>query len=562
LGVFLLIGVFFEMLGLGILIPAFAIILNPKVGDEFPLIKPLVELLGNPTHFQLLFFGMSILIFTYFLKAIFLIFLSWRQSKFSADLSANIGKKLFDGYLRMPYTFHLQRNSAELLRNIQGEVGQFTFISQSVISLSVEISVISGVVFTIILLEPMGAFIIMLFLGISIFVFHRMTKNRLLNWGNLRQLHSGLSNKHVLQGIGGIKDVKFLGKEKYFLNQFDFHNEQNAKTLAKVATLGLIPRSYLELLSVFGLAGLIIIMVFQNKPVELLIPTIGVFAAAAFRMIPSANRIMTSMQGIRYAQPVVELLYNEFKIINEADKTDSLKENLEELNFENELRLNHVNFKYFKSTRNALHDINLTIKRGETIGFIGPSGSGKSTLVDIILGLIVPNKGTISFDNQDILKNVRYWQNQIGYVPQTIYLTDDSIKNNIAFGIPEDKIDEIALQKAIDAAQLKEYIDSLPEGVLSYVGERGVRLSGGQRQRIGIARALYYNPQILLLDEATSALDSLTEIEVMKSITALKNEKTILIVAHRISTLTNCHKIYKLENGKIVEEGTPSTMLN
>ena len=558
LGALMIVGVLFEMLGLGALIPALGLILDPKIINNYSFLNKMYTHLGNPSQLQIVLFGLIILIIIYIIKALFLIYLSWRQSKFSSDLSADLANQLFIGYLKLPYSFHLEKNSAELLRNIQSEVGQFTFISQSVISLSVEISIVIGVALMLIILEPAGALIITSFLGISVFIFHSLTKKRLLSWGELRQKHIGQANLHLLQGLGGVKDVKLLGREDYFLNEFRVHNYSNAKIQTRVSTLGLVPRLYLELLAVIGLVGLIIIMVIQNKPIELLLPTMGVFAAAAFRMIPSANRIMTSIQGIRYARPVVELLYSEINLIRSVNLTNKTNEPIV---FLDKLQIKNLSFQYPSSTIKALDNVTLNIIRGQTVGIIGSSGSGKTTLVDIILGLLKPTSGDILSDEKSINKNIQNWQSQIGYVPQSIYLTDDTLRNNIAFGIPLNEINEIDILNSVKAAQLEEFVNNLPKGLDTFVGERGVRLSGGQRQRIGIARALYNNPPFLLLDEATSALDNSTEAEVMSEVMAMKGQKTILIVAHRLTTVSKCDIIYRFSSGKIVEEGLPESVL-
>ena len=558
LGTLMIVGVFFEMIGLGALIPALGLMLNPGIINNYPLLNKIFTQLGNPTQLQIVIYGLILLIIIYAIKAIFLIFLSWRQSKFSSELSADLANQLFFGYLKLPYGFHLEKNSAELLRNIQSEVGQFTFISQSVIALSVEISIVIGVALMLLIIEPAGALIITSFLILSVYIFHSLTKKRLLSWGELRQKHTGLANQHLLQGLGGVKDVKLLGREDYFLNEFSVQNNSNAKIQTRVSTLGLVPRLYLELLAVIGLVGLIIIMVIQNKPIELLLPTMGVFAAAAFRMIPSANRIMTSIQGIRYAKPVVELLYSEIELIRAINE---IKNSNELIVYHDKLQLKNLSFQYPSSDLKALDNVTLSIIKGQTVGLIGPSGSGKTTLVDIILGLLKPTYGEILSDGKNINNNIRSWQNQIGYVPQSIYLTDDSLRNNIAFGIPSNEINEIEILNSIKAAQLVEFINSLPNGLDTFVGERGVRLSGGQRQRIGIARALYNNPPFLLLDEATSALDTATEVEVMSEVMAMRGQKTILIVAHRLTTVSTCDIIYRFSSGKIVEEGSPESIL-
>lgn len=554
------IGMIFEMASLGILIPALGLMLKSNIGNEYPVLQPFLKALGNPTQVQLVLWGMSILVLVYLLKAIFLIFLSWRQSKFSAELSADLSNELFLGYLRQPYAFHLQRNSAELLRNIQSEIAQFSGVTQATISLTLEFSVVAGVAFTLIIMEPIGALAVTFFLGIAAFAFHKLTRDRLLHWGERRQFYIGFINLHLLQGFGGVKDIKIMGREDYFSNEMSKNVNEFAKIQVKVTTLSFVPRLYLEFLAVVALAGLIVIMAVQQKPLDLLLPILGVFVAAAFRIIPSVNRIMASVQALRFAVPVVNLLYEEFVVNRDASK--SIIQHTDNLKFDKTIQLKDLSFHYEKSKTKVLDGISLNINKGEAIGFIGPSGSGKSTMIDVILGLLTPDGGEINVDGQSIQNNLRNWQDQIGYVPQFIYLTDDTLRRNVAFGIPNDQIDDKAVERAIKAAQLDEFVRSIPEGLETFVGERGIRLSGGQRQRIGIARALYHDPAVLVLDEATSALDTVTEQGIMQAVAALQGDKTILIVAHRLSTLKNCNRFYKINHGNILVDSPKEVVMS
>jgi ATP-binding cassette, subfamily B, bacterial PglK len=558
IGMLLIIGMFFEMAGLGVLIPALGIMLNNNIVNDYPWIRPYLETFGNPSQIELVISGMMLLVFIYTIKGLFLAFLSWKQNKFSADMAADLSRNLFKGYLKQPYSFHLERNSAHLLRNVQTEINLFNMVAQSVIALTTEFSLIISIATMLIFIEPLGATVVMVFLIFTAIIFHRITKNYLLNWGLKRQTNDGLMNQHLLQGLGGVKDVKLLGREENFVSQYSIHNIARFKILAKQNTLGQLPRLYLELLAVIGLAGLVILMVMQNKSLELLLPTLGIFIASAFRMIPSFNRIMGAMQQIRYAKPVVNLLYDEFKMIRSNKLNSQVSK---KINFKKDIAINSVYFKYDNASSNALDGINITIKKGESVGFIGPSGSGKSSLVDIILGLLYPDKGRILVDGKNIKENFRGWQDEIGYVPQTIYLTDDTLRRNIAFGVGDSEIDDQAVMRSLRAAQLDDFIGDLKEGLDTFVGERGVRLSGGQRQRIGIARALYHDPPILVLDEATSALDSNTEAGVMDAVNALHGNKTLIIVAHRLSTVEGCDRLYRLDHGKVVDEGVPETIL-
>lgn len=561
LSILLIIGMLFEMAGLGVLIPALGLMLSTKGAKDYPALQPLLNSLGNPSQNELVLYGMLFLVLLYFLKALFLVFLSWRQSKFSAEFSAELSSRLFFGYLRQPYAFHLHRNSAELLRNIRGEVGELTEITKSVIILTIEFTVVVGIGFVLILQNPLGTLVVTAFLGLSSFGVYRLTKKKLLNWGERRQIHEGEMNQHLLQGIGGVKEVKLYGKEESFLKEFDEHNYGRARVITRQYTMMYFPRLYLEFIAVVALAGAVIMMMIQGKPLAGFITTIGIFVAGAFRMIPSVNRIMGSIQFIRYSSPVVDVLYKECKLIRNSDTAELAHSTVPNVLFSKEIELQNINFTYASASHRSLENISMKIVKGESVGFVGTTGSGKSTLIDIILGLLPPVSGNINVDGNNISGNLRSWQNQIGYVPQTIYLTDDTIRRNVAFGVPDELINNEAVEKAISAAQMSDFIKHLPDGMQTFVGEHGVRLSGGQRQRIGLARALYYDPALLVLDEATSALDSNTESDVMEAVLSLRNSKTIIIVAHRLSTLGNCDRVYKLEKGKIIQEGTPEEVL-
>ena len=555
--ILMFLGMLFEMLGIGILLPILAIILNPNYIDDYPKTKVILELLGNPPHSKLILYALSSIVAVYVLKAFFLLFVNWRQNNFSNSLSKTLEDLLFKYYLDQPYSFHLSRNSAVLLRNFN-EVSQLTEMIQVFIALIIEISAILGVVGLIVYVEPKGALIVTIFLGILMFVFHRFTKTRVVKWGEERQNIGAIKNQILFQGLGGVKDIKLMNRGEHFLFEYSQSNYNLSKIRIKVNTLSQIPRLYIEVFAVMGLVAFILSMVAQNKPVQVLIPTLGIFAAAAFRLIPSINRIMTYMQGIQIAKPVINLLYDEFKLLNTSIV---VKEEVKDLNFNDKIILNNIWFTYSSKSKLVLENISLEIKKGETVGFIGPSGSGKSTLIDLLLGLLEPERGEIIIDNTPLKSNNRAWQDKIGYVPQSIYLTDDSLRSNIAFGIDPKLVNDEAVNRAVNAAQLTEFILSLDEGINTFVGERGARLSGGQRQRIGIARALYHNPSVLILDEATSSLDNETEKGFMDAINNLKREKTIIIVAHRLSTVSNCDKIFKLKSGKLIQEGIPEEVL-
>ena len=381
------------------------------------------------------------------------------------------------------------------------------------------------------------------------FIFYRVVRNKLLKLGYERQIEEGKLIRILNEGFGSIKISKLMGKTNYFINLFNKTSNKKAITYSTIFAFQQFPRLYIEFMGVLSIAIFIISMTIMSKPIDTLLPVIGVFIVAAFRLMPSVNRILGSMQNIRSAKPVVDLLHNEFLLISKMNPNQNHLSS--KFTFNNIIEINSLYFSYPHTNKFILENISFKINKGECVGFIGPSGSGKSTIVDIMLGLISPTSGKILVDNFEITEDLNEWKQKIGYVSQFIYLTDDSIRNNVAFGIPNEEVDENAIITAIKMAQLQEYIEKLPDGILTNVGEQGIQLSGGQRQRIGIARALYYNPDVLVFDEATSALDSNTEKEVITSINSLKGKKTIIIIAHRLSTLSICDKIFKIENGTI-----------
>jgi ABC-type bacteriocin/lantibiotic exporter with double-glycine peptidase domain len=423
--------------------------------------------------------------------------------------------------------------------------------------LTTNISLIISIAVMLVYVEPIGAICSIGLLAAMSGLFYRLSRKKISNWGIIRQFHDGLRQKSLVEGLGGVKDVKVLGRENFFVHNFSKHNNASYSVGIRMQFLNQAPRIWLELMSVFGLAFVVIIIVMQGKPINSLVPTLTIFVASAFRLIPSITILLTSFQNLRFAKPVVNLLYEEFNNILDFN----LNSRSSILSFESEISLENVSFCYEGATKNALEKINLVIKRGESVGFIGSSGAGKSTMVDIILGLLEPQTGFVRLDGFDIRKDVRAWQDKIGYVPQSIFLTDDTLRRNVAFGLNDEDIDELALKRAIKAAQLEDFVEGLELGLNTMVGERGVRISGGQKQRIGIARALYHDPQILILDEATSSLDAPTELEVMKAVNLFHGNKTIIIVAHRLSTLSNCDTIFQLKKGVLIKKGSPFEML-
>jgi ATP-binding cassette, subfamily B, bacterial PglK len=544
-----LLGTGLETLGIGLVVPAIGLLTTRSVAQSMPSLQPW---LSGLTARELVVACMLSLVAIYGVKTVFLGLLAWRQSKFAFAVQTSVSERLFVGYLRQPWPFHLERNSAELLRNVTTEVTNLNNVVQSVVALVTESCVVAAIAVLLIVVEPLGTSVVISTLGVAAWSFHHATRSRIERWGEARQVHDGLRILHVQQGLGGVKDVKLLGREGEFLAQYHRQNAGVARVGARQATLQALPRLWLELLAVAGLAGLVLIMMGRGKPLEALLPTIALFAAAAFRLMPSIIRIMNAFQVMRYYAPSVATIDDELRL---ADAMPAPTPH-DRLPFQRTIELDAVTFQYATAHAPALSHVSLAIPRGTSAGFVGGSGAGKSTLVDVVLGLLTPQSGRVLVDGVDVQENLRGWQDQMGYVPQSIFLTDDTLRRNVAFGIPDDQIDDVAVARAIRSARLHDFVDSLPAGLETRVGERGVQLSGGQRQRVGIARALYHDPPVLVLDEATSALDSATEAGVMEAVTALQGTKTLLIVAHRLSTVAHCDRLFRLEQGGVVAQGT------
>ena len=366
----------------------------------------------------------------------------------------------------------------------------------------------------------------------------------------VRQDVDSKSSKIILETFGGIKDIFVLGRKQFFLNNFFKQNHLKASVSLRQLTISQFPRLYLELVAVFGLIGFILLMTYRNEDPKVLISTVGVFVAATFKIIPSINRLIASIQLLKYYKSSLSIIYNELVCL----KTEEIpsNQNLDSYVFKDKIQLLNLSFGYNNTT--LLQDVNLEINKGDSIGIVGESGSGKSTLIDLLLGFQKPSKGLITIDDVDLNDVILSFRSKIGYVSQELYLIDDSILNNIAFGINKDEINIERVHEVIKLSQLETLIENSKDGVNTRVGERGVQLSGGQKQRIAIARALYSNPDILILDEATSALDSKTENSIIKTVEGLKGNVTIIIISHKLSILDMCNKVFKISDSKILKE--------
>lgn len=553
-------GMILETFSIGLVVPLVSIISDSNSIEKYEFLQPILVIF-NSFGFDFVVASMFILLFVFIFKTLFLTYLYWKQSKFIYDSQADISKRLFEQYLLLPYSFHISNNSAQLIRNVVTETTQLANGAINTgMTLIIEVLVMLGIIVLLLIIEPIGALVVGLSLGLVGGIFYFASRNYILMLGSKRHQHEGYRLQHIQQGLNGIKDIKTTGNENYFINRYSFHNTHFANAAQKQYFIQNVPRIALELIAILSLISLVLFMISQGRGFHQIVPILAMFGAAAFRLMPSLNRILGNWQTFQYTTPVINTLYKEFHERTKQPLVANSKK--EKLTFNHLIVLENISYAYSQKSSLVLDNINLKIKHGTSIGLIGSSGAGKSTLVDIILGLLTPASGRILIDGVSLEGNLSKWQNNIGYVPQSIYITDDSIKNNIAFGVEETMIDEQKINKAIELAQLKEYVGSLEEGINTNLGEMGVRLSGGQKQRIGIARALYNNPDVLIFDEATSALDNETEKEFMKAVDFLHGKKTLIIIAHRLTTVSNCDYIYKLEKGKIISTRIPVEILN
>lgn len=543
-----------ETFSLGLIIPVVGLLTRDSYADSIPFVA---QFFRGLTQSQVLIISMASMSVIYVAKSFFVFWATKLQQNFSTSVAVRIAQTTFLKYLRQPYEFHLERNSATLIANVDNARSIVSGGLDPILLLLTDGIVSLGLFTLLVYVEPVGTILVITLFGVFGLLIRSITKGPISRWGELRKFHSREVFRHMQQGLGAVKEIKIMGREQQFLDAHQKHLELRMEMDRRYTTMQSIPRLSFESLAMVGLGAVVVVMVASSKPLTDIMPTLGLFAATAFRVIPSIGRMLASIQTISYSTPIAATIFRDVGLAEEY--VESVRE---DRNFQSYLEFRRVNFGYAGSKFSVLKEVSFFINRGEAVGIVGSSGAGKSTLIDIVLGLLTPTSGKVFVDGQDMTVCRRWWQDQIGYVPQDIYLIDDTLRNNIAFGVPEIEIDEVAVQQAVDAAQLNAFVDSLPAGLGTVVGERGVRLSGGQCQRIGIARALYHNPSVLVLDEATSALDSETEAGVMEAVRKLFGEKTVLIIAHRTSTVAHCDRIFRFHDGELVDSGDPSKMLN
>lgn len=551
--IMMIIGSFLELLGVAVFQPFVDIIMSPESIVQNKWLSVLNDFFACETVERFLTVLAVGIILIYVVKNIYL----WLEQnyilKFSYGVQQKLSTRLLTTYLDEPYTFHLNNNLAVLQRSMQEDTGLFTQVLMHTLQLVAEIVVC--VVLGVFLFNVSHSItaVIGILLVICVAVFTKINRSFAKRLGKEAQIYKGKLYQWVNQSLGGVKEVKVLNREDFFVSSYKKYYKLYIKGLRLNRLLSITPKYMVEAVCMTGmLIAIVIKLNFGRKDVTDFIPQLATFAVAAFRLLPSVGRINEHVTNILYAVPSVDLIYDDLKGIEDYQKQQGQEEG-REWNFENAITAKNITYAYPNTETNVLENANCIIPKGKTVAFIGSSGAGKTTMADIILGLLAPQRGQIRVDDIDVFRNLTLWHHKIGYIPQVIYLSDDTIRRNIAFGVHDDRIDDRAVDEALKKAQLADFVESLPEGLDTIVGDRGIRLSGGQRQRIGIARALYHDPEILVLDEATSALDNDTETAVMEAIEHLQGSKTMIIIAHRLTTIRNADIIYEVKDQQVIE---------
>lgn len=553
--VIIFIGAFVELLGVSAIMPLINVAMNPETIDEkwyFVLIR---KYTGITDANQMILFLAVLLIVIYIPKNVYVMVMYSLQYRFVFNNQQRLSVRMMKSYMQQDYLFHVSKNVAEFQRNITSDVNGFFTIVLNVLQFLAEFSVSAILVIFLFIQDWVStvavAVLLFLFMGFFTIFFRKV----LVKIGEQSRQANVLVTKWLFQAFSGIKEIKVANKESFFISNYNRHYKDCVRVQRQQSILTYLPKPVMETVCICSLMlAMIIKIAVVKSDIVSFVTTLSVFAVAAFRMLPSFNKITGYISGMMFNKPAIDSVYRDLKEIEQlmeqktAEHEDTIKVMLH-----SSIRLNNVSFRYPESDKWILKNASLEITKNTSVALIGASGAGKTTAADLMLGILQPQEGTVTIDGTDLRKCMKSWHEDIGYIPQVIYLMDDNIRANIAFGIPDAEIDDDTIQKALREAQLDQFVNSLPNGLDTLIGDRGVKLSGGQRQRIGIARALYRNPNVLVLDEATSALDSDTEKEVMEAIDGLHGTRTLIVIAHRLSTIKKCDKIFEVGGGGFIE---------
>ena len=554
----ILIGTFFDFMGVSLILPLVNLLISPEELAAKSWYKLLVKLIPVSDPNTMLLVLVLLIIAVYIVKNLYSIYMSVVQGIFLARNRINTSAKLLDCFMRKPYTFHIQHNSSEVIRAINSDVSSAYDIVSSIMSLITNALITALLIAYLVMVDLWLTVSIVAGLALYSAVYFLIVRKKLKAAGEESREITVRMIKAIVEAVGGIKEVKVMGRERYFVDSYAENGEAFVRVRRRLSILSGVPPRLLEILCVGGVLGLVAVKIALRQDLSSVVGSLSAFAVAAFKLLPSAKSINGTINGISYRMPglnaVCEVIDDNWGSDIGQAAIDSAARDRNRNRKQADIRVEDLSFTYPEMEEPVLRNVNFTVEAGTSVGIVGVTGAGKTTLVDIILGLLEPQQGRVLYDGQDIRENYEDWQSRIGYIPQNIYLTDESIRANVALGIYEDQIDDAKVWKALDDAQLGDFVRGLKDGLDTRIGEMGVRLSGGQRQRIGIARALYYDPDVLFLDEATAALDTATEKAVMAAVNALSREKTCIIIAHRLTTIEDCDTILEVKDGRVTRQ--------
>lgn len=548
----MLIGAGLETVGTSLLIPFITVAMQPESVLENEYLRYFYDLFGLGSANGFLIMLSIVLSVVFVVKNVYLYFMYYVQYRFIYNGQYNTSRNLFKDYVRRPYEFYLDASTPVVMRHIMSDVNGSYNLLLTFLQLFTEIFIFIALLVLALVNSPQMTLVMCGVLGVILVANKKILGPILRRFGHEVQTNSALTTKWIMQAVNGMKETKVLNKERYFVEQYEKSADRLNTIQKRQNSMQNIPRLLIETICMCGILIMMAIFLAAGNNLSEMITQLGVLAAVAIKLMPSANKLSTYINNIAYYEP--SLIAVEDIIIRSHQKdaqTDVLFQKAEEIKpmeFKKEVTLENITYRYPNTEVDILKDASVTISIGKSVGFIGPSGAGKSTTVDVLLGLLDPQKGNVMADGVDIKTNLPGWYAKVGYVPQMIFMLDDTIRNNVAYGVDENEIDDEQVWYALREAQLDEFVKGLPEGLDTSIGERGVRISGGQRQRLGIARALYTEPEIMIFDEATSALDNDTEAAIMEAIERLHGKKTLVIIAHRLTTIEKCDAVYRVEN--------------
>lgn len=583
----MLFGAFLEVLGVSLIVPLVSVIMQENVIQNNKVVQCICALLHIRSNKTFLIVCILVLIFVFIFKDLYLMFEIYVQNRFIYNGRFQIQQRLMNTYLDCGYEYYLNASSGEIVRIMQQDVKNAFLLLFNLLNFTTELIVSLVLVIAVFVINPLMSMLVGIVLALTMLVIAKVAKPMLHRQGEILQESSEQTNKWLIQMVNGIKEIMVGNKQEFFRENFNYHGKRLVRAERWNGLLGNVPRLLIEMASIVSMLFALLVAVMSGAEVSKLVPAIAAFAMAALKLMPSANRISSALNLVAYYEPSLNNVLENLdlfddeniemnSVVKEMKKTfvrekrgnletsaeiKSMQQtekkvlgNFYNMTLQHQVELKNISYHYPDTKQMVLQNVDMVIPIGKSIGIVGVSGSGKTTVVDIILGLLNPQSGEVLIDGMLLKENYGQWLSCIGYIPQMIFMLDDTIRANVAFGISPEKVEEEKVLKALEEAQLRDFVEKLPDGLDTKIGERGIRLSGGQRQRIGIARALYPNPELLFFDEATSALDMETETAIMESINRLHGRKTLVIIAHRLATIAECDMVYRVENGRIVRE--------